>query len=70
MLSFFITTEQEEIEKLLDKICTVLPPTLTKNCESLVQQYGPFLIQLLAGGLDPKQACAEVGICKKQKGKP
>jgi len=53
----------QEIEAVLDKVCNYLPKTLTQECESLVQQYGPLIIHLLAAEMAPQQICTAIGLC-------
>lgn len=54
---------QAEIEALLDKVCAILPANLSQTCDSLVQQYGPLIVQLLLAELQPDRVCTVIGLC-------
>ncbi|CAL1543582.1 unnamed protein product [Lymnaea stagnalis] len=54
---------EAEIEALLEKVCKILPSSISQQCDSLVQQYGPVIIQLLLQELDPTQVCSAIGLC-------
>ncbi|CAL1548952.1 unnamed protein product, partial [Lymnaea stagnalis] len=56
-------TTETEIEALLQKVCDILPSSMKQQCDSLVQQYGPVIIQLLLQELDPTQVCTAIGLC-------
>ncbi|GFN91862.1 proactivator polypeptide, partial [Plakobranchus ocellatus] len=57
---------KEQIEKLLEQFCDVMPAELSEMCDIFVKQYGPMLVELLVEGLDPKKACAAVDLCLDQ----
>ena len=59
---------QAEIEQLLDQVCAILPGDLKQQCDTLVQQYGPIIVQLLLQELDPTQVCTALGLCSSNKG--
>nr|XP_026692825.1 uncharacterized protein LOC100176110 isoform X2 [Ciona intestinalis] len=56
------STEQEIIAAV-EKVCSILPATYKTECDSLIDQYGVVIIQLLAQELDPSKICAELGLC-------
>ncbi|KAK3744542.1 hypothetical protein RRG08_056678 [Elysia crispata] len=58
---------EEQIEKFLDNVCSILPSELNQTCRNLIEQYGPALVKLLVQGLDPTHACTSVGLCKSMK---
>ncbi|KAH9498380.1 hypothetical protein Btru_008134, partial [Bulinus truncatus] len=60
---------EAEIEAILDKVCDILPASIKQQCENLVQQYGPLIIQLLLKELDPTQVCTAIGLCTNNAGK-
>lgn len=59
---------QAEIEAMLEKVCAIVPSVLRQECDSLVTQYAPEIIQLLLKKLDPSQVCSEIGLCVTSKG--
>jgi saposin len=46
----------EEIKEAVEKICTVLPSSVTRKCKKYVEEYGDLIINLIAQGIDPEQA--------------
>ncbi|KAK7111881.1 uncharacterized protein [Littorina saxatilis] len=56
---------QDEVEKLLDDICTVLPGNLTGDCNNVVEQFTPMILQLLAEKDNPLHICQDMKICPK-----
>ena len=55
---------QQQIEKDLEDVCSLLPGSLADTCKSLVQQYTPQLIQMLINKEDPETVCKQVGLCQ------
>jgi len=56
-----------EIEALVEKICNFLPKDYRTQCDDIVEQYGPAIIQLLSQFADPKEVCTELGLCGNKK---
>ncbi|XP_059176049.1 uncharacterized protein LOC131955787 isoform X12 [Physella acuta] len=54
---------EAKIEEMLDKLCSFLPSTIQQECNALVTQYTPTIIQLLLSKLDPSQVCAKLKFC-------
>jgi len=52
-----------EIEKALEQVCSILPSSLQSECQELVQQYTPEIIQLITSGMSPQQICTEIKLC-------
>jgi len=50
-------------EKVLDKVCNFLGDSLKSECEALVKQYTPTILQLLAQEMNPTQICQEIKLC-------
>jgi len=55
---------QQEIEKLLDKVCDALP-LLKAQCKALVHEYLPELIEFIENKENPDTFCAQIGLCPK-----
>ena len=49
--------------KILDQVCTRLPATIAQQCETLLNQYKPQIVKLLAKELEPANVCTFLGIC-------
>lgn len=54
---------QEEIVQIMEKICNILPSTLTAQCKDLMDSYGQAIIDLLVQEADPKTICTLLGLC-------
>uniref|UniRef100_A0A224Z8B0 Saposin n=1 Tax=Rhipicephalus zambeziensis TaxID=60191 RepID=A0A224Z8B0_9ACAR len=54
---------EEEVKKLLDKVCSVLPESLKQTCTDTVNTYYDQLVQLIIQGFTPEEVCAELSLC-------
>ncbi|XP_030012717.1 prosaposin isoform X1 [Sphaeramia orbicularis] len=54
---------EADIEEAVRKVCSFLPDSYRSECDSLVEQYEPVLVQLLLQMLDPDFVCMKVGAC-------
>uniref|UniRef100_A0A8C8RCY3 Prosaposin n=1 Tax=Pelusios castaneus TaxID=367368 RepID=A0A8C8RCY3_9SAUR len=52
-----------EIEAALEKVCHVLPPSISEQCVQFVEQYEPLLVTLLTELIDPTFICTKLGVC-------
>lgn len=48
----------------VEKVCTVLPSSLSAQCKDLIEAYGQAIIELLVQEADPKTICTVLGLCK------
>ncbi|KAJ4459565.1 putative Proactivator polypeptide [Paratrimastix pyriformis] len=71
-LDQLVQTNRSEaaIEAALDKVCALLPKTLTTVCDDFVATYGPALISLLAQEMKPEQVCSFIKLCGAQQAMP
>ncbi|KAL9985000.1 hypothetical protein ACROYT_G007351 [Oculina patagonica] len=53
---------QQEILKLLEEGCSLLPSQLSSECNAIVSEYGPVILDLIAQS-DPHTLCEEIGLC-------
>jgi len=60
---------EEEIEKGLKVVCSLLPSSYHNKCIDFVTTYGPILPQLIAELDDPNVVCDLLNLCKKSGGK-
>lgn len=58
---------EQEIEKLLDKVCEKLPSKYGKECHVLVDTYLPTLLQLLIEKESADVICGQFGLCASKK---
>ncbi|KAM6997357.1 prosaposin [Tautogolabrus adspersus] len=56
-------TTEEEVVAAVEKVCTILPKTLSAQCKDLIETYGSAIIQLLVQQADPKTVCTVLGLC-------
>ncbi|XP_014896234.1 prosaposin isoform X1 [Poecilia latipinna] len=54
---------EQEIEEAVKKVCNFLPDSYKTECDQLIEQYEPILVQLLLQMLDPDFVCMKVGAC-------
>ncbi|XP_054885568.1 prosaposin [Poeciliopsis prolifica] len=54
---------EQEIEEAVKKVCSFLPDSYKTECDQLIEQYEPVLIQLLLQMLDPDFVCTKLGAC-------
>ncbi len=57
---------EEEIIASLKQSCDLFSVVdLKQQCTNFLDQYGPYLIQMVSSDIDPKVACQSLGICQK-----
>ncbi|KAI3363099.1 hypothetical protein L3Q82_011747, partial [Scortum barcoo] len=54
---------EAQIEEAVRKVCSFLPDSFQTECDQMIEQYEPMLIQLLLQMLDPDFVCMKVGAC-------
>jgi len=57
-------TTEEEVIHAVEKVCKLLPSSLTAQCQDLIEAYGQAIIELLVQQADPKTVCTVMGLCK------
>lgn len=57
---------EAEIIAFVDKVCTFLPSSLGKECDAIVQTYGPTIVQYLLNKEDPQTLCSQIGLCARK----
>ncbi|XP_029925983.1 prosaposin isoform X2 [Myripristis murdjan] len=55
---------EEEVIHAVENVCTLLPSSLTAQCQDLIEAYGQAIIELLVQQADPKTVCTVLGLCK------
>ncbi|XP_025114788.1 uncharacterized protein LOC112576500 isoform X2 [Pomacea canaliculata] len=55
----------DDIQKGLDKVCSLFPGTIASQCRQLVAQYSPEIVQLLLQQLNPSDICLILDLCTK-----
>ncbi|GIY80981.1 hypothetical protein CDAR_71052 [Caerostris darwini] len=54
---------EAEIQEALDKVCSILPTSLSAECQKFVDQYAVLVINLLAQNVDPVLVCGIIQEC-------
>ncbi|KAL0983714.1 hypothetical protein UPYG_G00131710 [Umbra pygmaea] len=54
---------ESEIEDAVRKVCSFLPESVRSECDQLVEQYEPMLVELLLQMMDPDFVCTKLGAC-------
>ncbi|XP_044069252.1 prosaposin isoform X2 [Siniperca chuatsi] len=54
---------EAQIEEAVRKVCSFLPDSFQTECDQMIEQYEPILVQLLLQMLDPDFVCMKVGAC-------
>lgn len=54
---------ENEIEEELKLVCNYFPTKLSSECFAFVNEYGPYVIKLIATDLDPQSVCQELSLC-------
>lgn len=57
---------EEQITREVELVCNLFPSDLRQQCKSFLDEYMPYILQLIAAELDAESACAALKICKKQ----
>lgn len=55
----------DEVVKLLQDLCTFLPPSLSQQCKQIVDELTPTILDELANKINPLQLCQDIGFCAK-----
>ncbi|KAG8182465.1 hypothetical protein JTE90_020385 [Oedothorax gibbosus] len=53
----------KEITKLVEKVCTVVPGSFKGQCSTMIETYGPYLLEMLGQLTDSKQICQDIDLC-------
>jgi saposin len=53
----------ENIEKVLDEVCTIMPKSIQADCTSLISSYFEELVQILLKDENVDTACNQLGLC-------
>jgi len=56
-------TNEKQIKDALESLCSYLPSTVSKQCNSFVETYTDMIIEMLTHDISPEQVCTELGLC-------
>jgi len=54
---------KEIIKEGLDRLCTVVPSSISQKCDSFVEFYGSLVINMLLNDIAPEKLCKELKLC-------
>ncbi|KYN05637.1 hypothetical protein ALC62_03430 [Cyphomyrmex costatus] len=56
---------RKEIAKVVHSACNYLPAQIiATECNYFVNKYGDAIIDVLSEGINPKETCTRLGLCK------
>jgi len=56
---------EEQIIAELDLVCNLFPSNIKDQCVAFINEYAPYVIQLVAEELDPQMTCISLNLCDK-----
>jgi len=59
-------TNEKEIEEALESLCSFLPSSMMKQCDTFVDTYTDLIIDLLTKDVSPDMVCGNLGLCPDQ----
>merc|ERR1712179_782649 len=63
-------TNEQEIKDALEVLCSYLPGSVTKQCDSFVETYTDMIIDMLTKDVTPEMICTNLGLCKHMMTRP
>ena len=57
-------TNKDEIKASLEKLCSLLPSSVEKQCDTFVSTYTDLIIDMLTKDVSPEMICTNLGLCK------
>lgn len=58
----------KEITSLIEKVCTILPSSYVSKCSTMLETYGPYILQMIGQVADSKEVCQEIDLCSRPAG--
>lgn len=59
-------TSRDEIRTAIENICTIMPNSISKQCNKFIEQYADLIFTLI-DTVPPKEICSQMGLCPAQK---
>ena len=56
-------TNEKEIKEALESLCSFLPSSMRKQCDTFVETYTDLIIDLLTKDVSPQLVCSNLGLC-------
>jgi len=51
------------VEKVIEKVCPLLPKDYTNDCKNMIEDYGAYILSLLAQETDKGKVCTTINLC-------
>nr|WBW70109.1 venom protein [Lampona murina] len=58
----------KELTQLVEKVCTILPASYVDKCSTMLETYGPYILQMIGQVADSKEVCQEIDMCSRPPG--
>lgn len=56
-------SNEEEIKSALETLCTILPSSISKQCDNFIETYTEIIIDMLTKDVTPEMICTNLGLC-------
>lgn len=57
-----------EVDTFLEEVCRLFPSVVEDKCRSIIEVYGPYIVNLLAELGEPEKVCQAVELCSTEEG--
>ena len=57
-------TNEAQIKAAMEKLCSILPSSVEKQCDTFVETYTDLIIDMLTKDVSPEMICTNLGLCK------
>lgn len=54
---------ETSVDSIVEKICPIIPTRYRSECKEMVEDYGPYIMSLLAQATDKGHACSVLSLC-------
>jgi len=58
-------SNEAQIKAALESLCSILPSSVEKQCDTFVETYTDLIIDMLTKDVSPEMICTNLGLCKK-----
>ena len=57
-------SNEAQIKAALESLCSILPSSVEKQCDTFVETYTDLIIDMLTKDVSPEMICTNLGLCK------
>lgn len=58
----------KEITQVVEKVCNIVPASVKDKCSTVIETYGPYILQMIGQVADSKQVCQDIDLCSRPPG--